>query len=104
MIRKQIYITPEDDARLKRLARERGCAEAEVVREALRQVSPAETEGAIARLRKAGLLMKSPQRTPVDQKELVAREARLRKLLGGDVRLTQAVMEERDDYYADPYR
>lgn len=37
MVRKQLYLEPRQNQRLKRLARERGVTEAEVVREALEQ-------------------------------------------------------------------
>ncbi|MCX7740592.1 MAG: ribbon-helix-helix domain-containing protein, partial [Meiothermus sp.] len=35
MIRKQIYLAPEQEAKLKRLARATGRSEAEIIREAL---------------------------------------------------------------------
>ncbi|MGB9888520.1 MAG: CopG family transcriptional regulator [Anaerolineae bacterium] len=37
MVRKQIYLTPHQEALLKRLARERGMAEAEIIRQAVEQ-------------------------------------------------------------------
>lgn len=38
MIRKQIYLAPHQEALLKRLARERGVAEAEIIRQAVEQI------------------------------------------------------------------
>ena len=52
MIRKQVYITPKQDASLKRLAKKRGVTEADVVRQAIdKEAAEAETEE--ARERKA---------------------------------------------------
>jgi predicted DNA-binding protein len=53
MVRKQIYITPEQDATLKRLAKKRGVTEADVVREAIDKVE-ADADAAEERRRKAG--------------------------------------------------
>jgi hypothetical protein len=38
MVRKQIYLTPHQEALLKWLARERGMAEAEIIRQAVEQI------------------------------------------------------------------
>jgi len=38
MVRKQIYLTPNQEALLKRLARERGMTEAEIIRQAVDQI------------------------------------------------------------------
>lgn len=38
MVRKQIYLAPHQEALLKRLARERGVAEAEIIRQAVEQI------------------------------------------------------------------
>lgn len=48
MVRKQIYITQEQDERLKRLAEEQGLSEAEVVRAALDALAPLTHERAQA--------------------------------------------------------
>ena len=53
MVRKQIYITPEQDAKLKRLARRRGVTEADVVRDAIDLVE-AQAESEEERRREAG--------------------------------------------------
>jgi predicted DNA-binding protein len=52
MVRKQIYLTPEQDEKLKRLARKRGVTEADVVRGAIDKVE-AEEEAEELRRRKA---------------------------------------------------
>jgi antitoxin ParD1/3/4 len=57
MIRKQIYLTPEQDAKLKRLARMNQQTEAEIVRAALDNLSEL-TEPLMARLQEHGLLAK----------------------------------------------
>lgn len=38
MVRKQVYLAPHQEALLKRLARERGVAEAEIIRQAVEQI------------------------------------------------------------------
>lgn len=51
MIRKQIYIAPEQEAKLKRLARATGRSEADIIREAL-EATLAEVSGAVRLYRK----------------------------------------------------
>lgn len=38
MVRKQVYLAPHQEALLKRLARERGMTEAEIIRQAVEQI------------------------------------------------------------------
>ena len=59
MIRKQLYITPDQQGKLRRLVARRGCTEAEVIRNGLDALP--DPEGTFEeRLRSAGLLVESP--------------------------------------------
>ncbi len=60
MVRKQLYLTQEQDAKVKRLARGRGATEAEVIREALDAYNE-HTEPMVTALRERGLLADPPQ-------------------------------------------
>ena len=55
MIRKQVYLAREQDRKLKALAAQRGCTEAEVIREALDRL-PDPDRGVEEQLAAAGLL------------------------------------------------
>jgi hypothetical protein len=59
MIRKQVYLRREHDRKIKSLAAQRGCTEAEVIREAVERLPEPEDE-AVAKLRAAGLLLPRP--------------------------------------------
>ncbi len=96
MIRKQIYLGAAEDAKVKRLAKARGCTEAEVVREGiglLPEVEPAW----VLRLREAGLLVESDE-PPVSDEEMAeldeAWEAIATEI--GDINLSGAVIEDRE--------
>jgi hypothetical protein len=98
MIRKQLYLEPAQDAKLKRLAASRGCTEAEVVREAIEGL-PDPEPAFIQRLRERGLLIEyDGPRTTREEREamLAALHARIRAS-GKKPRLTEAILEERDD-------
>jgi hypothetical protein len=58
MVRKQFYLEPEQDRKLKMIASRRGCTEAEVVREALARL-PGVEDDALAQLEADGLLAPS---------------------------------------------
>ncbi len=60
MVRKQLYLTQEQDAKVKRLARGRGATEAEVIREAL-DAYDEHAEPVVTALRERGLLADPPQ-------------------------------------------
>ena len=100
MIRKQVYVTAEDDAKLKRLAGQRRCSEAAVLRLAIDALIE-EDDALVARLRQAGLLVERPSRrgpTPAETSEAD------RQLEGwflthpdADPRLTAAVLGEREE-------
>ena len=100
MIRKQVYLEQRHERKLKALAAQRGCTEADVIRDALdRLPDPA---GAVeARLAAAGLLA-----PPMDAAEapsgaaLRALEADVEAWLdarSGALGLSDAVLQERDD-------
>ena len=98
MVRKQLYLTAEQDRKLKELARQRRVTEAELVREAIDSLPPAE-DPAIARLRAKGLIApKPPLPTFLQGKDLDERAAQLRRDLGdlGGVTLSDAVLWERE--------
>ena len=60
MIRKQFYLPPEQDRKVKALAAQRGCTEAEIVREALAGLPNPASDDVVARLKAAGLLVSVP--------------------------------------------
>ncbi len=60
MVRKQLYLTPEQDAQLKQLARQSGKTEAEVMRKALESYVSGE-ETVVDKLQAAGLLAQPSQ-------------------------------------------
>lgn len=97
MVRKQLYIEPEQQRKLCKLAARWGCTEAEVVRTAIDRL-PDQESAIDARLRDAGLLLDA-----YDDQDLPAPEAaddmeeELRELLmaTGPLHLTEAVIEDR---------
>ena len=97
MIRKQIYITSQDEAKLKRLSASRGCSEAELVREAVDLLPETEDRG-ISALREAGLLLVSAE-SWVSDKELAEIEREWREAAGraGDIDLSGAVIADREE-------
>lgn len=102
MIRKQLYISQQHDRKLKELAAEWDCSEAEVVRRAIDKL-PAERslqEQIDERLRAAGLLVEIPRDPtwPQDPEE----SRRLREKLEREIKrdkkfydITQAVLDNR---------
>jgi hypothetical protein len=60
MVRKQLYLTQEQDTKVKRLARRGGKTEAEVIREAL-DAYDEHAEPVVTALRERGLLADPPQ-------------------------------------------
>jgi hypothetical protein len=98
MVRREVEIGPEQEAKLKRLAAVRGCSEEELVREAIDRL-PEEEPAWVGRLRERGLLVDyGPPRTTREERE--RRLEALHKLLraeGGHPRLVEAVLEDRDE-------
>jgi antitoxin ParD1/3/4 len=97
MVRKQLYIAPEQQRKLRSLARRWGCTEAEVVRTAIDRLP--DFESAVdARLREAGLL--APPRYDDDlpsEEEFDAMERELDEILAETVplHLAEVVIEDR---------
>jgi hypothetical protein len=60
MIRKQVYLAPEQDRKLKSLASRRRCTEAEIIREALDRLPNPDTDDVEAKLSAAGVLAPAP--------------------------------------------
>ena len=60
MVRKQVYLAPEQDRKLKSLASRRRCTEAEVIREALDRLPDDGGDDVAAKLSAAGLLVPAP--------------------------------------------
>lgn len=100
MIRKQLYITPEQQRKLHRVAKRRGCSEAEIVRETLDALP--DPEGTFEeRLRAAGLLLPprddpdlptTPEEVEKEEQEFETWLATQTEPLG----LSQAVWEDRE--------
>lgn len=101
MIRKQLYIAPAHDRKLKVLASQRRCTEAEIVREALEQLPDPESDDVLARLEAAGLL--APRATIPDLptgEALRALEAEFEAWLettDANPRLGEAVIQDREE-------
>ena len=100
MIRKQVYVTAEDDAKLKRLAGQRRCSEADLVREGI-GLLPDENDEVLARLRAAGLVVERPEGAVPRIEEIEDAERQLRDWFTAnpraDPRLTEAVLKEREE-------
>ena len=99
MIRRQVYLEADHQARLARLAALWGCSESEVLRKAISQLS--ESDDPIdARLFASGLLMPAP---PADarplseeaEEELERRLDRLAEARATSFGLAEAVVEDR---------
>jgi hypothetical protein len=100
MIRKQVYLRRDQDRKIKCLAAQRGCTEAEVIREAIERLPGPENE-MIAKLRAAGLLAPKPDRPDLPTgAEAEALEAKLYAWLDSlpePLGLSEAVLEEREE-------
>src|SRR5437867_3921464 len=97
MVRKQLYLDPAQDRKLKRLASCRDVTEADVVRDAIDQL-PEDEDPWIVQLRAAGLLVPKPPLAPAQRRKLRARIKELEERLGGlpGVTLSDAILEERE--------
>lgn len=93
MIRKQIYIAPEQEAKLKRLARATGRSEAEIIREAL-DALPESTDPVLAALMSQGLI-EAPTVAPSQAQAGALYERYLQQIGPRRLGLSQAVLEER---------
>ncbi|MFN0146466.1 MAG: CopG family transcriptional regulator [Dehalococcoidia bacterium] len=98
MVRKQVYLTVDDDAKVKQIARQRRCTEAQVIREAIGTLPSAEDPG-LAAVRAAGLLLE-PEGPPASEAELAEAEREWEEWLAAHpapLRLSEAVIEEREE-------
>lgn len=98
MIRKQIYLVPAQDQKLKALAPARGCSEAAVIRGALDRLA-VPSENLIERLAAAGMLSEESHRPAgIDVERLQAVEEELEDVFSsrsGPIHLSEAVPAER---------
>src|SRR5919108_5564372 len=98
MIRKQVYLSREQDRKLKRLAAGRGCTEAEIIREALDRL-PDPDGDVIEQLRAEGILIPKPDFPDLPRGAAALREMEeFERWLDEnpeDLRLTEAVLEDR---------
>lgn len=93
MIRKQFYIAPEQEAKLKRLAKAAGRSEAEIVREAL-DALPEATDPVLKALVAQGLIVSQPVNVSRSESRRLHREY-LKRIGKRRLGLSQAVLEER---------
>jgi hypothetical protein len=99
MVRKQIYIPQAQNQKLKRIAAERHCTEAEVVRTALDRLPDPDGDD-IEKLRAAGMLLEVEGIEPMDPavlQELERQIAAWHRARGKPVGLSQAVLDEREE-------
>lgn len=97
MIRKQVYLAPEHDRKLKRMARHRGSTEAEVLRTAVEQLLDPDDD-VLAALDRAGLLAPTPRWEDATQnvrREELERAGRQVTEAKGKLGLSDAILEER---------
>ena len=101
MVRKQVYLERTQDRKLKALAAQRHCTEAEVIREALDRLPDPESDDAVAILEAAGLLAPKPEPGPDDisDEELAELEAKHEAWLATrtePIGLSEALRQDRD--------
>jgi hypothetical protein len=100
MIRKQVYLGRAQDRKLKRLARDRGRTESELIREAIDQLPDPEGD-LVEQLVAAGVLLPKPPRPAAEvQRELEEAERELEELwasLPEGLTLSDAVLAEREE-------
>ena len=97
MVRKQLYIEPEQEKKLQRLASEWGCTEAQVVRKALDRL-PDPKGTVLDRLEVAGLRITRPSGPFLSRAELQAMQDELDRIFKGrpSIHITEAVFEDRE--------
>ncbi|MCS7059359.1 MAG: ribbon-helix-helix domain-containing protein [Meiothermus sp.] len=93
MIRKQIYIAPEQEAKLKRLARATGRTEAEIIRQAL-DALPETNDPVLAALLSRGLVELVGPSASAAQAQAAYRRY-LKQIGRRKLGLAEAVLEER---------
>ena len=97
MVRKQVYLTRAQDRKVKALAEQRGCTEAEVIREALARLPDLESDDPVSILEEAGLLAPKEEAGPLDltPDELKAEHAWLASRMR-PIGLSEALRKDRD--------
>ena len=99
MVRKQVYLAPEQDRKVKALAAVRRCTEAAVIRDALDRL-PDPAGSAIDRLAAAGLLAAKPpledELTDDELRLLEAEHEAWLESLSEPLNLAEAVLDDRE--------
>lgn len=93
MVRKQVYIAPEQEAKLKRLARATGRSEADIIREAL-EALPESTDPVLVALSSQGLI-EAPTVSLSQAQAESAYKRYLQQIGSRRLGLSQTVLEER---------
>lgn len=94
MVRKQIYIAPEQEAKLKRLAKAAGRSEADIIRKAL-DALPEAADSVLDALMAQGLIVSQPVTVSRLESQRLHQEY-LKRIGKRRLGLSQAVLEERD--------
>lgn len=94
MIRKQVYIAPEQEAKLKRLAKAAGRSEADIIREAL-DALPEAGDSVLSALMAQGLIVSQPVAVSRSESQRLHQEY-LKRVGKRQLGLSQAVLEERE--------
>lgn len=94
MIRKQIYITPAQEAKIKRLAQQAARSEAEIIREAIEAI-PEENDPILSLLMEKGLVIKQENAFTKEESNRL-HEQYLAMIGNRQFSLSRAILEERD--------
>lgn len=97
MVRKQLYLRPDQDQKIRRLASLYRCTEAEVVREAIDRVAE-EADPTLRRLDELGIVpLQEPELESLSDAQLAELERELDEwaLQQGPLGLAEAVLEDR---------
>ena len=97
MVRKQVYLEPEQDRKLKAIASRRRCTEAEVIRDALNRL-PLEEDPFVAMLRARGLLLEvdGPEVSEEDLQRMEREWEKTAKRIG-NINLSGALDDDREE-------
>jgi Arc/MetJ-type ribon-helix-helix transcriptional regulator len=100
MVRKQIYLKPRQDRKVKAIAATRGTTEAEVIRDAVDRLPDPEGD-LISRLEAAGVILPpEPDVDPMTDDELRALEAEVEAIFESfppEMSVSDAIIEERNE-------
>lgn len=97
MVRKQLYIEPEQEQKLRRLAAKWGCTEAQVVRKALDHL-PDPQGSVLDQLEAGGLRITRPSGPFLTGEELQTMQEDLDRIFKNrpSLHITEAVLEDRE--------